>query len=148
MRTIVEAGVLLLLVAVGTLVTQQWHPRAPALYLVNEPVAEDEVTLQDIEERWQNEVLWIDARLRSEYETAHVPGALLLNEQEADSLLFEYFERLQDNAKPIVVYCGGEACQASRKMRQYLLERLPGAEIYVLKGGWKTLQLQSAGSAQ
>jgi prepilin-type processing-associated H-X9-DG protein len=51
--------------------------------------------------------------------------------------MFEHFAVLQDNKKPIVLYCDGHACQASRKMAAYLRERLPGSVIYVLRGGWE-----------
>lgn len=117
--------------------THYLHPRAPAWYLAEEPVPDDEITLEEIAAKWQGEVLWIDARPRDQYETGHVPGALLLNEQEVNQLLQEHFEKLQDNQKPVIVYCGGEACQASRKMKEYLKERLPIEEIHVLHGGWK-----------
>jgi rhodanese-related sulfurtransferase len=136
MNTVVQALVLLVLTLVGAVGTHYLHPRAPAWYLTAAPLAEDEVTMAQVEERWQGQVLWIDARPRSDYEAGHLKGALLLNEQEADTLMFEHFEVLQDNEKPIVVYCNGEACQASRKIRQYLLDRLPVGEIYVLRGGF------------
>ena len=140
MRTIGQALVILALTAVAATATNFWHPRAPAWYLNQQPLGENEVTLADIEARWKGEVLWIDARLRSEYDAGHVPGALLLNEQEADQLMFEHFEKLQDNKKPLIVYCSGAACQASRKMMQYLKDRLPIEEIYVLRGGWAEAQ--------
>lgn len=126
-----------LLAAIGT---HFLHSRAPAWYMVEEPVREDEVTMQDISTRWNHDVLWIDARPRSEFEAGHIPGALLLNEQEADNLLFEYFEKLQDNDKPIIIYCDSADCQASQKIKQYLLERLPLTNLYILKGGWEAWQ--------
>ncbi|TLD70951.1 rhodanese-like domain-containing protein [Phragmitibacter flavus] len=138
MRTIAEATLIVLLTLVAATATHHFHPRAPAWHLIDEPLLDDEVTLASITQQWNNDVLWIDARPRSDYETAHIPGALLLNEQEANDLLFDYFETLQDNTKPIVIYCGSEACQASRKMKDYLRERLPTADIYLLKGGWKS----------
>lgn len=132
----VQAGVLLSLTLVAAVGTHFLHPRAPHWYEQQEPLAADEVTLDIIQQRWQGAVLWVDARPREAYSKAHIPEAMLLNEQEADALLFEHFEKLQGATKPIVVYCDGHACQASRKMAKYLRERLPGAEIYVLHGGW------------
>ncbi|WP_081887939.1 rhodanese-like domain-containing protein [Verrucomicrobium sp. BvORR034] len=146
MKIFVQAGMILVLTLVAAAVTQRWHPRAPAWYVADERLADDEVTLALVQEKWKGEVLWIDARPRTDYEAGHVPGAVLLNEQEADSLMFDLFEKLQDNTKPIVVYCSGEACQASRKIRQYLKDRVGAQEIYVLRGGWK--DAQSLGSAQ
>jgi rhodanese-related sulfurtransferase len=135
-----QAAVIVLAAILAAAGTHFLHPKAPTWYATQEPLKEDEVTMALIRERWQGDVLWVDARPRKEYESGHVPEALLLNEQEADQLLFDYFEKLQDNKKPIVVYCGSEACQASRKMADYLRERLPGTEIWVLKGGWKAWQ--------
>lgn len=140
MRVVIEVFIIVALSLAAAWGTHQWHPRAPAWYLSQEPLQDDEVTPADVKERWNNEVLWIDARLRTEYEAGHVSGAILLNEQEADSLMFELFETFQDNSKPVIIYCGSDACQASRKIKQYLQERLPISEIYVLKGGWKAWQ--------
>jgi rhodanese-related sulfurtransferase len=135
-----QAAVIVLAAILAAAGTHFLHPKAPAWYVAEEPLQEDEVTMALIHERWQGEALWVDARPRKDYESGHVPGALLLNEQEADQLLFDHFEKLQDNKQPIVVYCGSEACQASRKIAEYLRERLPGTEIWVLKGGWNAWQ--------
>ncbi len=122
------------LAAVGT---QWFHPRAPQQwYLSQEPLRPDEVTLDLVAKRWHGDVLWMDARPRSQYEAGHIPGALTFSEQEAEQLMTEYFLQLQDNTKPIVVYCGSEACQTSRKIADYLKPRLPTESIYALRGGW------------
>ena len=71
-----------LLAAVGT---HYFHPKAPAWYLNADPVRDDEVSLDDINGRWRGDVLWIDARPRSQYEAGHVPGALLINESLAEA---------------------------------------------------------------
>ena len=131
-----QALLLLFLTALAAVGTQYLHPRAPQWYLSEEPLKKDEVTLQMVGDKWQGHVLWIDARIRSQYEAGHVPSALSLNEEELDTQLTELFPLLQDNTKPVVVYCGSEACHASRKMADYLRERLPTEEIYVLRGGW------------
>jgi rhodanese-related sulfurtransferase len=137
---LVQAAVIVLAAILAAAGTHFLHPKAPAWYRTEEPLREGEVSMALIQERWSGDVLWVDARLRRDYEAGHVPDALLLNEQEADQLLFDHFERLQDNKKPIIVYCGSEACQASQKMAAYLRERLPGMEILVLKGGWDAWQ--------
>ena len=134
------AAILLLLSVVAAFATHWLHPRAPAWYLAQEQLAENEVSLAMIEQRWQGKVLWIDARLREVYDKAHVPGALLLNEQELDALLTEHIEKLQDNKLPIVIYCDGHACQASRKMRSYLTQTMGLTDVWVLHGGWAAWQ--------
>jgi len=127
---------LLALTFVAAMATHAWHPKAPAWYLASEPLKDDEVDMKMIQERWQGEVLWIDARLREHFDKAHVPGALLLNDQERDALLIEHIEKLQDNTKPVVIFCDGHACQASRKMRAYLMETMAMQNVWVLHGGW------------
>jgi rhodanese-related sulfurtransferase len=132
-----ETALILLATLVAATGTHFLHPRAPQWFVKDEPLAADEVTLDSIQQKWHGDVLWIDARPREAFDAAHIPGALMLNEQAADALMFEHIETLQNNTKPVVVYCDGHACQASRKMAAYLRERLPGSAIYVLRGGWK-----------
>ncbi|MEI6533909.1 MAG: rhodanese-like domain-containing protein [Verrucomicrobiaceae bacterium] len=139
MRTLRDAFLLMMLALVAAAATHFFHPRAPSWYLDRGPVAEDEVTLSQIEEKWKGDVLWIDARVRSQYVKGHVRGALLINEQERDQLLFESIAVLQDNKKPIIVYCDSGACQASRKIRQHLIVNMHPEEIFVLHGGWDAL---------
>jgi 3-mercaptopyruvate sulfurtransferase SseA len=132
--------ILLMLTAVAAFATHWLHPRAPAWYLAQEKLADDEVSLATIGQRWQGRVLWIDARLREVYDKAHVPGALLLNEQELDMLLTEHIEKLQDNKLPVIIYCDGHACQASRKIRAYLMRNMGLTDVWVLHGGWPAWQ--------
>ncbi len=134
-----EVCILLALVAVAATGTHFFHPRAPSWYLEGEPIADDEVTVAQVEAKWKGDVLWIDARSRDPFQKRHVPGALLINEQERDQLLFENIAVLQDNKKPIVVYCDSGACQASRKIREHLKYNMSIDEIYVLHGGWDSL---------
>lgn len=141
-----QAGIILGFTLAAATGTHFFHPRAPHWNEQQEPLAADEVTVKIVQEKWSGGVTWVDARPREDYEKAHIPGALLLNEQEADALLFDHIEKLQDSTKPLVVYCDGHACQASRKMAKYLRERLPGAEIYVLRGGWEAWEAQGSGS--
>ena len=139
-RALFQALVLLLLAAAAAWATQHWHPRAPALYLVQEPLRADEVSMQTIAERWQGKVLWIDARPQEQFTAGHVPGALLLNEQHFDSQLFDHVETLQTNTKPIIVYCSAAKCEASRQVLERLKQMLPIENAFILKGGWKAWQ--------
>lgn len=78
--------------------------------------------------------VWIDARPRPKYETAHVPDAILLNEEEWDSC----FPNLTEAWSPgmtIVVYCE-VGCRSSYKVAERLRDK--GMEpVFVLKGGWQ-----------
>lgn len=122
---------------VAATATQYLHPQKPLWFEADIPREPDEVTLDDIDRRWQGDVFWVDARINEAYQKAHIPGAILINEQHRDDQIIEHLDKLQDNNKPIVIYCDGHACQASRKMRQYFLDSTPfNREVWVLKGGW------------
>ncbi len=131
-----QATFLILLAATAAWATHAWHPRAPALYLVQEPLRDDEVSMQVIQERWQGKVLWIDARLQEQYDEEHIPGAVLLNEQHFEEQLFGLLDTLQTNTKPIILYCNAAKCDASRKVLEHLKQMLPIENAFVLKGGW------------
>jgi rhodanese-related sulfurtransferase len=131
-----SAAILLSLTLVAAALTHWLHPRAPAWYLAREKAAQGEVNLQDIQDRWQGQVLWIDARVRSRYEQEHIPGALSLNEQEFDQQLFDLIETLQSNTKPIVIYCDAQKCQASKQVRDALQQRVGLSDLWILHGGW------------
>jgi rhodanese-related sulfurtransferase len=131
---------LTLLAAVVAAAAFQFHPRAPALYLVEEPLKADEVGLKEIQQRWQGDVIWLDARPRDQFDAGHIPGARLLNEQGFEAQLLEMLDTLQATTKPIIIYCGGQKCEASRHVREKLLSMVPVEACFILKGGWPTWQ--------
>jgi 3-mercaptopyruvate sulfurtransferase SseA len=141
MKAVFQVLVLLALTALAATATQYLHPRHPAWYEVSEPAHNEDVTLQIIAQRWHNDVLWIDARPRTQFVVGHAPGAILINEQEADMALADHMEELATTKKPIVIYCSSESCDLARKMRDYIMHRVMQVEqIYVFRGGWKELE--------
>jgi rhodanese-related sulfurtransferase len=132
-----QAAGLVLLSAVAGVLSQRFHPGAPALYLHLETrVAEGEVSFAEVRALEQaGGVLWVDARVRSEYEKEHVPGAILLNEQEWEQLMFEAVETISRNDKPIVIYCDAQRCDASHRLAEKLRD-LGQPDVRVLAGGW------------
>lgn len=82
------------------------------------------------------DVIWLDARSMEEFEEDHIPGALYFNEGSSDSVLFALMEAWLSEPRPIVIYCGSASCGTSKRVAERLLESLPEAEIYSLKGGW------------
>ena len=115
------------------------HPNPPELYLAQEAPGEGEVNMaQVIEMEKTTGVLWVDARVRTQFEVDHIPGALLLNPQEFDDLAFEYLLTFQDNVKPIVIYCDAQKCAASKTVMERMKETglVMDNEIYALRGGW------------
>lgn len=79
-------------------------------------------------------VLWVDARSRAEYDREHIPGGLLLNEEEWDALLPPLLDQWQPE-QWIVIYCDSKQCHNSKSLALRLREA--GLEnVYLLKGGW------------
>ncbi|MEM7145456.1 MAG: rhodanese-like domain-containing protein [Verrucomicrobiota bacterium] len=133
-----EALVLLGLAALGAVAVKAFHPYAPALYLQNEPLREDEVTVEMVAERWGEEgVIWIDARQVVEFEAGHIPGAMLLNKQGWTDQLWEIWSVLEAGDIPVVVYCDSAACKASREIAERLRQNTGRGEVYTLRGGWE-----------
>lgn len=135
-----QAFVLIVLSLVGAAGTHFFHPRAPSWYLTEEPLHDDEVSMAVINQRWKGDVFWIDARIVAQFEQQHVPGAISLNEQNFDQALFDNIETLQELKKPVVIYCDSEKCDASRRVKEQLVQRMPLEDVFVLKGGWQAWQ--------
>lgn len=136
-KAVQQCSVLMLLSVGAAVAAHFFHPQAPSWYLENTPLAEDELLMEQVRQQFGDNVLWLDARPTDQYHTSHLPGAHLLNEQGFDDQLFELLELLQTNDKPVVIYCGGERCEASRKIKQRLLDSFPLENVWVLKGGWR-----------
>jgi rhodanese-related sulfurtransferase len=139
-QALIQAVVLAALAAAVAVAAFQLHPRAPALYLVQEPLKADELGLKEIQERWKGDVIWLDARPADQFEAGHIPGARLLNEQGFEGQLLDMLDTLQATTKPIIIYCGGQKCEASRHVREKLLAMVPVEHCFILKGGWPAWQ--------
>jgi rhodanese-related sulfurtransferase len=135
-QPLLQALVITLLAAAAAVAAFCLHPRAPALHAVQEPLKADEAGMKEVMERWKGDVIWLDARPRDQFQQEHIPGARLLNEQEFDSLLLELLDELQKTRRPVVIYCGGQKCEASRHVREKLLTLVPLEDCFILKGGW------------
>ena len=79
--------------------------------------------------------IWVDARAVEEFEESHLPGALFFDESDWDTGLLELMNTWLMQPRPIVIYCGAEACDTSKRIAKLLRKSLPDAEIYSLKGG-------------
>lgn len=88
------------------------------------------------------ECVVVDARSRQLYEKEHISGAILLSEESWDATLPTFLEQWQPE-RPIVIYCSGQACSASKRVALRLLMDLSGARIYVLNGGFPAWQAYS-----
>jgi len=120
-------GLALLPALVSAALQLQWHAEVP--------VKKDEVTIAMVHNNWNDHVLWVDARSRSKYDHEHIPGAVLLNEDEWNSLT-SAFSDAYDPDVPVVVYCDGGSCDASHAIADRLRQEFKLEKVYVLKGGW------------
>lgn len=130
-----QVALLLCLSAAGGALTKAFHPRSPAWYLIPD-TGEFAVTEAAVRERWNGEVLWVDARSAKAYQKRHREGAVPLNEEQWNDLLGEHFNTLASAGKPLVVYCDGTRCQKSKAVAEKL-RNLGIPDVFYLSGGWR-----------
>lgn len=99
----------------------------------SEPLAPGEIRAATARE-WGSKVQWVDARPRDKFDAGHLPGALLLNEDEWNKLVPAFLDAW-DPDRPVVVYCDGGSCEASHAVARRLREELKIGDVHVLKGG-------------
>ena len=101
------------------------------------PWAEPEIAAGEIQfaDAQALDVIWIDARSIEEYEVGHYSGAIHIDESDWDSGLVVLVNRWLEAPRPVVIYCGSEDCNSSRRLADRLRQALPEGEIYSLKGG-------------
>jgi rhodanese-related sulfurtransferase len=105
--------------------------------------ADQQLSLAEVS-RWGEKVLWVDARAESAYEADHIPGALLLNEDDWTGLL-PGLVQVWSPDRIIVVYCSSRSCQASEEVAKRLREEAGFSSVFVLKGGWETWLAEKKG---
>jgi len=126
-QLVVVLGLALLPALVSGAIQLQWNAVTP--------VSRDEVTLATVH-HWGDHVLWVDARSRAKYEKAHIPDAVLLNEDEWNSLVHTFLDAWDPDV-PVVVYCDGGSCDASHAIAERLRTEFKIEKVFVLKGGWE-----------
>jgi rhodanese-related sulfurtransferase len=129
-----EAAALLAAAAVPAFMSAAFHLD----FAQRGDVRPGEVPLSTVTE-WNDEVLWVDARQRAQFETSHIPGAVLLNEDEWGNLLTPFLNQWQPE-KRVVVYCDSASCRASHEVAERLRTELGLTNVFVLKGGWDEWQ--------
>jgi rhodanese-related sulfurtransferase len=130
MRAVFRQMLVLALVALGPAgVAALYHPKRPAWQ-------SDEVPLL-VAQGWQGQTLWIDARPRSDFEQAHVPGALPLNEDAWQDLLPPVLDAWSPDSR-VVVYCSKLSCQTSHEVARRLRDEVGLPQVFVLQGGWES----------
>jgi rhodanese-related sulfurtransferase len=132
MKSVRQAVLILLAALVPAGLTAVVHPRLPPWS--KEKLAPGEERLKTVL-AWGPKVLWVDARSQHEYDAEHVPGAILLNLEDWNSLYPRFLDRWSPEEK-IVVYCSSRSCEMSHEVAARL-EKSGISPVYVLKGGWE-----------
>lgn len=89
----------------------------------------DRISLEELNERMDNgEILLLDVRPRSEYESSHIPGAISIPVEELE----EQYSTLPKDQK-VVAYCRGTYCLMASRAVELLKEQ--GIEAYRLQEG-------------
>lgn len=83
--------------------------------------------------------IWVDAREEEDFRTGHYPDAIHLHDGNWDIALGPLLSQWEPG-QPIIVYCDGRGCAASRLIATQLREELGMEEVYWLREGWEGLQ--------
>ncbi len=101
----------------------------------SEPLGPGEIDLNILSSSPDLDILWVDARSKAKFKSRHIPGALLLNNTEWESLVSTFYDQWQPGYR-VVVY--GEVDSdnayeiASRLREESMIEN-----VWVLKGGYE-----------
>ena len=91
---------------------------------------------EEYESTGESIYLFVDARVRDQYEEGHIPGAVWLYHYESENLIDELRPELE-LAFFIIIYCNGGDCEDSIHLATDLMSLygLPGENIFVYEGG-------------
>jgi rhodanese-related sulfurtransferase len=136
-RTIQRALLIVLASATMGLLANAVHPkRIPYLRPPKSlPKPEETSALDKVQALWSSgAAIFLDARPPGQYAAGHIPMAFNLPADEFD----QHFQRVApmlSQTMPIVVYCDGEECDLSHRVRERLLQ-LGYADVHILVNGW------------
>ena len=151
-RILFQSAILLGLAAMAGALVWKFHPEAPELYLSHDAISMGEITVEEARARaTAGPIVWLDARHAKEFQKGHVPGALLLNEYDWENLLIAAFPSIIEapEGSPVIIYCDGQACAASRAVRDRLRQTpLGDRELLILHGGWPAWQASGMKAAK
>lgn len=102
----------------------------------------EEICLATVIGDWKADVIWIDARRRSDWQKDGLPGSLLLTTADGenfDKLMEEAFPKLAEGKK-VVVYCNDVGCGTSLEIAKRIRDFGLVPDVRALHGGWVALQ--------
>lgn len=86
-------------------------------------------------------VVFLDARIQKEYDEGHIPQAFLLNSSMFGTSAADEAMKVMDASQPVVIYCGGGDCDASKNVA-ILLQQAGFKQLHIIEHGypeWKQL---------
>ena len=104
-------------------------------------VPKGQMSIDQVFSKFDGEVLWVDARSRSEWKSDGVVGALFISSdprEDLSGLIDQNIEALfqaEINKIPIIIYCGNVGCSDSKMVTDKIKETGISANIYQLFGG-------------
>jgi rhodanese-related sulfurtransferase len=104
---------------------------------VKEEKVGNAITLAEAKERFDNGMgFFIDARSEEDYRKGHILNALSLPEEDFDNRIEEVKGLIPGGSDfVVIVYCGGEECDASTKLAENL-KNYGYKNVRVFFGGW------------
>lgn len=144
MKPVSQAAFIVLLAMVAAAVS--WVVMPPQDRAECEPtkIRQDEICLHAIPKG--REVLWIDARSRTEWKKNGLPDSILWNFDASEDFSSMEAEAVMKifNRPYVVIYCADKGCGTSRKIAEHITNKLQlNAEVHILHDGW--LALKAAG---
>ncbi len=131
-------GVISLAAAGGSWLLRKPPVGKPAFTCDPAKLRDDEICLADV----KGNVLWVDARSRSEWQATGLKGSVLWNmDTKEDGNVFEAEAAPHiAAAELVVVYCGSEKCGTSREVAGRIRRMELGPPVKVLHGGWDAIK--------
>lgn len=111
-------------------------------------IEEGEICLAEIGEN----VLWVDARPRAEWEENGLEGSVLWNldpKEDSQSMEGEVAMAIATvQPEMVVVYCGSEACGTSKQIAERIRAIDLGPPVKALHGGWDAISALDSNPAR
>jgi len=136
-RALRELVLIVALAAVFSVLSVLFHPRAPDYTHARlEDGALTPAQAAAMAAAEGRAILWVDARTEAEFAAEHVPGAVLLSEDDWEGGLLRFMEQWTGDEQIVIVYCDGAACAASKAVAERLRAELGVDPVFHLAGGW------------
>lgn len=129
---------ILILALILGLASKWLHPRAPAWRIDSGAGGRERILLSEIDDLYAGKVLWVDARSEERFCAGHVPGALRIEMADPGGWLYEHFDALGVETRPVVVYDGSREGDVAARAAAYLRSNTQLDPVLVLEGGWSS----------